>query len=107
MDPCVFLAFGRTRVRGCLEIPAFAEVCLGNGPPYGFRPVCGGSDAGLLRPREAQRVVHLGFRGLLWSRFSLWVSSGRLAIRLGRGHLGASGPAPLDLVQVSWGFRLK
>jgi hypothetical protein len=78
-----------------------------NGPPYGFRPVCSLGDAGLLRPREAQRVVYLGFRGLLWSRFSLRVSSRRLAIRLGRSHLGASGPAPLELIKMSRGLRSK
>jgi hypothetical protein len=100
------LAGGRGRAAAwrCRKPPMYVLI---NGRSYGLRPVCGGGDAGLLRPREAQRVVHPGFRRLLWSRFSLRVSSRRLAVRLGRSHLGAGGPAPLELVQVSPGFRLK
>jgi hypothetical protein len=65
----------------------------------GFRPVRGHGDAGLLRARTTQHMVHPGIRGIVWPRFRLRIPSRRMAVRLGRGNMGASGAAPLGTVR--------
>jgi hypothetical protein len=52
-----------------------------------LRSVCGDGDAGLLRARSAQPVVHPGLRRSLRARLRLRFSAGSVAVRIGRGCL--------------------
>jgi len=50
-----------------------------------LRSVCSDGDAGLLRARSAQPVVHPCLCRSLHARLRLWFSSGSVAVRIGRG----------------------
>ena len=50
-----------------------------------LRPVCGNRDAGLLRARGAEPVVHFGFRRSLPARLCLWLPAGSVAVWVSRG----------------------
>ena len=60
-----------------------------------LRPVCGNRDAGLLRSRSAEPLVHFGLCGSLRPRLRLRISARRVAVRDRGGGLVSSGPKAL------------
>ena len=58
-----------------------------SGPAHSFRIIRSHSNAGLLRIREAQPLVHIRLCRGVRPGIGLWVSSRRLAIRRGRSYL--------------------
>jgi hypothetical protein len=84
-----------TSVTGCGTNPS--RVYRRDGCSLGVRAARGHCDAGLLRSRTTQHVVHPGVRRIVRPRFPIRVSSRCMAVRAGRGHLGDGGVAPLAL----------
>jgi len=79
----------RPRLEDWLDASGATGLWKEDGSAHAFWFVRGDDDAGMLRVRGPQPMVHLGFRWCLCVGISLWVPARRLAIRSDRGYLVA------------------
>src|SRR5919198_1441134 len=64
-----------------------------HGPTLDLRAGRGDRDDGVLRARAPQPLVRARLRGRVRARLDLWLRAGGVAVRAGRGGVGAGGAA--------------
>jgi len=76
------------------DLPAILNVTHDEAP-YSIWSICSDGNAGLLRFRKTESMVHIGLRRFVRAWFDLWFSPRRLALRSNRGRLGSGSSTAL------------